>query len=300
MKPDMVSHDQARAALPDKIQNLDELVLPPGSSVADRRQVPLPALLAGDTVAEFVAPLYPRIGPELGAHLTDSNVVLTVAGLKGDTEFFVENISSRDDASRIQGAAEEANRYFRERDVPLSLHVVGEPFQPQVGRSCLMVGMDNHLGIELATKFSRFVGLPIYDKTTGETGLREWHQAFVVWSREIASRYTTDTRTQMEIESNLLSGVVKGYPDIAVIGFTKLLLSGRKLELHDTRIIGTGTYKEAQPNFGYLPENVSDPALRHTIELSGIILSEFYASNWHRAIAQNEEFMRHRKLGKTY
>lgn len=128
--------------------------------------IPIPEAMSGAEVADLVAQLYPVAGSRLGAHLVESNIVLTLAGVRGQTEFFITNPTT-DDKLKM----EELNKVLLSRGISVELD--GDTFvSPTSGETTQMVNLESLRGYERGSRLTTIPGVPPFSASEGWDGLR--------------------------------------------------------------------------------------------------------------------------------
>jgi hypothetical protein len=254
--------------------------LSPAGGAEQNSKAVIPDLLSGAETSRIIASLYDRIGPHCGSLFVEPNVVLTIAGARGHTEFFVEDPQPGDE------------------DDLKGLNEILEPLGMEIPSACelpnskmLCVSLENLRGYERVSKLTRIPIFQPYEASSGWSGWRAWHET--VWKNSDRRGLSLDDHW------NTIAGMTYGYPDRAIRDFNDWLASGRKIEVVFSDVPYAKTYRCAQPNFLYRPEHADDPSIRATLETWGAALRDFYDSPWHRAIAQDPEFLAARKIYDT-
>lgn len=63
------------------------------------RELLIPEPLNSDEIAVLLSEMYSITSPRIGAILVEANYVLTLAGVRGQTEFFIENPTPKDEVT---------------------------------------------------------------------------------------------------------------------------------------------------------------------------------------------------------
>jgi hypothetical protein len=91
-------------------------------------------------------------------------------------------------------------------------------------------------------------------------------------------------------------GVVKGYPDEAILAYLEALgLEGDEETTIDSDLPLARAYECAEPNYCYPPELHDHPAIQAHRQLWNDALCRFYTSPWHRAIRTDPAFTQARR-----
>ncbi len=247
-----------------------------------REERDLPEVLNGKEVAALVEPLFEKVDINTGCHLVDSNVVLTLAGLKPQTEFFIDADNTTEEA--IKEEIEALNSFAGDKGI--QFFTVGKihknPHNPKRA-PFQMVSVENLAGYERISKTTTIPGIAPFDKSVGWDGFPQWWSGVV----EGARRYCQGDEVIME---ELLTGFQKGYPEQAALDFGDYLKTGKVKKLVESHIPHTGIYNEAEPNYDFYPEHANDPNIIVNIEQSGKILEDFYKSGWHTSVEEKLSF----------
>ncbi|HUD45026.1 MAG TPA: hypothetical protein VMR41_05765 [Patescibacteria group bacterium] len=236
----------------------------------------LPKLLNGIEVANVIEEIY-NIAGNLGPRLVEANIVLTLANARGQTEFFIENPKDID-----RGNIEKVNNNLSKEGI-LMYAIEPSFISPSSKKETLMVNIDNFKGYERNSKMTHIPGIPPYDSNTGKKGYKQWIQeaqeglTIAIKSRELIC-------DEADIV-HILSGVIKGYPDIAILDYFYPRRLEIKKEFITSDIPYASLYDGAQPLFNFLPEHINDISIVKTIHTWNRILEEFYNSKWHEYIS---------------
>jgi len=231
-----------------------------------------PEPLSGLETSKIVKEIYDSLGPRLGSYFVESNVVLTIAGARGHTEFYID-YPRPDDDEKLR-----------------SLNGMLEPRGLKISRgtaihdgTLLMVGIESLKGYERVSKLTAFSFYRPFDASQGWDGLDEW-------SVELNKRARQEGISDDDL-LNITCGVRYGYPDIAIRDFLSWLASSKELKYVTSSIPFAGRYKCAEPNFIFLPEHRNNAAIKSTVDLCGTILRDFYDSPWHREREKDPVFL---------
>ena len=232
----------------------------------------------GLEVARMVESIFKQVPLEVAAHLVDSNVVLTLAGLKGQTEFFIDIPNAADDV-KIKAAMNGVGQKLNAFNSDIYADTEGRIFNAASDqRRTWPVSIYNLQALEGATANTKLKGIPIFKKSSGMNGLKQW-------AENAYGNFDSD-----DLDSEIVVGVIKGYPDQAIVDFIDYLKTNRKKKVVDSKIPYTGFYSEAQPNYDFYPEHINDPGIAKNIAQSGEILKAFYESPWHKQVASKLSF----------
>jgi uncharacterized protein len=246
-------------------------------SAAPSTLSPPPEPLSGLETSLIVKEIYDRLGPRLGTYFVEANIVLTLAGARGFTEFYIDYPRAEDD-----NALQALNNTLEPHGLRVSRGL------PIYDGAVSMVGIESLRGFERVSKLTRF---PCYcspfEARSGWDGLREW-------SAQAHKRADQEGLTKDDM-MNITFGVRYGYPDIAIKDFLAWIASSRKIPTMDSSIPFVKRYSCAEPNFLFLPDHRGDPTIRATIDLFGTILRDFYGSPWHRERERDPIFLAARR-----
>ncbi|MDQ7825156.1 MAG: DNA-binding protein [Candidatus Eremiobacteraeota bacterium] len=235
-----------------------------------------PAPLSGRETSKIVAEIYNRLGPRLGSYFVEANIVLTLAGARGFTEFFVAYPRPGDDK-----VLQSLNTMLAPRGLRIGKGI------PLPGCSCMMVGIESLHGFE---RISRLTGFSVYTPFEASSG---W-EALKSWNAQVFKR-AQEQGLKIDDIQDISSGIRYGYPDIAIKDFLEWRASSRKIPMVDSDIPFVKRYQCAEPNFSLKPEHRDDPDVKATVSLFGTILKDFYGSPWHRERESDPIFLAARK-----
>jgi len=257
-----------------------------------KKETKIPESLTGQEVASMVEECYEQLPISLGSRLVDSNVVLTLAGFKPMTEFFIPVLTD-EVLEEIKQGIEKANTFFKKMGIKLA-HV-GKPFNKPTGAKerTQMVSIASLLGSERISKTTQMPGISHFDHRNGFEGLRDWHNR--TWDELEQNQAQNKIPPEYALQG-IVAGINRGYPDRAILDFADWIANGRTRKMQDSNIPHTGTYQEAQPNYDFYPEHADNPAIRQNIDQAGKILADFYQSSWHQRISQEQSFKQIRRL----
>ena len=251
---------------------------------AASKNVPEP--LSGSETAEIISSLYDSAGPRVGAHLVEANSVLTFAGVRGQTEFFIKNPTSEDRESIVKANETVATKGIRIRSV-------GKDLNDPEGKSILMVNVGSLRGHERVSLLTKLPGVKPFNSGSGWEG-------FAKWNSELGRAIDTAQKDRLlpagkEFSSDIHSGIHKGYPDQAILDFCDWLSKGRKPRVIIPDMPLLNLYEGALPLFYFYPEHQYYPNIQSTTQSWNRVLEDFYSSNWHEDIKNNPEFIRARQ-----
>lgn len=249
--------------------------------------------LSGAETAELVAQIYQLAGPRIGPLLVEANIVLTLAGARGQTEFFIANPQPNDweKVAAVKKILESRGIKIRAQDKTFKA--------ASDNKETLIVDVENLKGYEYASHLSRIPGISRFDASTGWEGFREWRIRVSAGLRKaiVENRIPYTENTEGEIQGMIITGISKGYPDTAIYDAIDCwIVHERTYQLADSQIPYVDIYHGAEPNFDFHPDHKNDPTIQQTITSWGKILEDFYASPWHQQIKRNPQFQQTREL----
>lgn len=269
----------------------------PLSNYYEEEKLKLPETLSGLETAKLAESLYSQLDPVIANRLVDPNVVLTLAGLKGVADIpWIEPISTN--GAKIDAVNEqfESRGLFFRYDVDRQVANL-DNFPEDVGSLSLI----NLKGIEKATKQSKLPGMIPYDSRTGLEGYTPWIDSCNASIEAEKEQGRLDPELQTWV---ILSGKVLGYPDQAVMDFEEAIRTDQSEKLKTVKILDevpfANHYRGAIPEFDYRPEHADDTDIVAFRENAINILQEFYDSEWHKSLSENEEFLAARQRGIDY
>lgn len=247
----------------------------------------VPEPLSGIETAEIVSQAYEHVDPRIGSILVESNVVLTLAGARGFTEFYISD-PIPEDFPQINSI----NKVLARKGMRMRPH--DEIFAASSdGQQNRIVGVENLQGYEYSSRLSSIPEVIPFDASSGWAGLETWWGA--VNDAIISVEDFGGLNISREHRTNILAALRYGYPDQAIFDYCDWLEGGRKKRKVRAEIPHAWIYKSAQPLFSYYPEHFDDYGICRTIEEWNKILGEFYNSPWHQNIKENPSFLSERK-----
>jgi len=216
----------------------------------------LPPLLRGAALVELIKNCWLQAGSGPGKFFLHANVVLTLAHCRGETEIYVEGL-----------AASQKDLLLTTAELLKSHGTVFQRIKPP---NLLVFRSRN--GLRRTALQSR---LP---EISACSELRDDHPE---WRSQLAGRLEQGPYFDW---ATVMCGLLRGYPDRALLDFDQWLQSGRSPALEAAPILGADLYKCAQPVFDYLPEHRDDPGIVGVVGLWSEILREFYLSEWHLSV----------------
>jgi hypothetical protein len=248
----------------------------------------------GKQTAELISGIYGDLPPQFRQHLVDSNIVLTLAGLKGFTYGLID-VESEKDVPSMEAGAEKFNEYLKLHDPEVRVLLNPEIQQRRSdGSNFLSIAVENLRGYEQTTKETQLPGVPLFKATNGFDRLEEWQNECVEGLEAAQKEGKIPPEFEVEV---IFQGIELGYPDLAITDFAQWIAKNRSFELEEVPINYAHTYKEAVPMYDVKPEHVTNPSIiRHSQRLSNV-LKGFYESEWHQKVAP--ELISHRQDSHT-
>ncbi len=240
---------------------------------------PIPTPLTGEQTAEIINKMYDKLGPESGQVLVESNVVLTIAGARGHTGFYV-NFPEAGDIEKFMGL----NEVLKGTPIKIECHKFND--------NLLAVCIKNLKGYERISRLTKLEGITPFFADEGWEGLEKWRK------RCLENLEKSGKLPSEENRMIVMDGIRYGYPDQAVRDFLDWINTDRKKYTADSDIPYSSLYSCAQPNFIYYPESEDDEGIRSTVALWGKILREFYQTPFCRELETDTEFIKARLEAK--
>jgi hypothetical protein len=226
------------------------------------------------TAAERIDSWYTTLDPRLGVHLTDPNVVLTLANARSETEFFIRNplVEDAQAFAKLNEITKPQGIEFRTVDL-LKHQGTGEPI--------LGVHLISTAGLEKTISESRLPGVPPFK--AAETSRGDWISSLHIGLEKAKSDGHYPVETDLH---EIYVGLVKGYPDEAILAAS--LHPFR--DLAGTNIRCANFYPCAQPNYYFALKDSA--AIEKHANHWGSILEQYFTSAEHQKLAATPEFMR--------
>ncbi|MDB5178943.1 MAG: hypothetical protein JWN01_886 [Patescibacteria group bacterium] len=240
---------------------------------------------SAERAAERIQAWYSRLEPRLGAYLVDPNVVLTLADARGQTEVYIRG-GTAEDVAPIERLSE-----FTE---PRGVRFQAKMIEGKGGRPVLMMNVESLAGYERTTQNTQVPGVARFDARTGWGGVDDW------WEDAWRVAKATKPGTYFSGDTDPIHapyGVVKGYPDEAVVAVMNERRPGPDEEpklLNTTNVPYSDHYPSAQPNYSY--DSKDEAVVARHVAGWGKILEQYYFSDAHRALAADPEFAAARRV----
>jgi hypothetical protein len=233
----------------------------------------IPDTLTGKEVVKMVANIFNQLPIKLSCRLVDSNVILTLAGLKAHTTIYME-IESQEDVNNLEKEIDKLNNMI---DKHLRFRLAAKPFPKACDPSITvqMITLENLKGWERISKITKILGVPHFESEKGYDYFdNKWYGIFA---------------NNIE-DHQYICGIRYCYPDTAIHDFSDWIEGGRKNKLEDPEIAYVGMYDEATPTFSYYPEHREAIDIQLNIKQIESILEEFYESEWHKQMEDKLSF----------
>lgn len=246
------------------------------------RALLIPEPLNSDEIAALISEMYSIAGSRIGAILVEANNVLTFAGARGQTEFFINNLTQEDIAmiERLAVAVKQKGVSLKAGSV---IARAGKP-------SCLMVNIESLRGYECVSRRTKIPGILPFDSSTDFVGTDQWMRESLA-NLEVEQRKGNLPFTTVRL-SDIPVGIAKGYPDQAVYDATEWSeIHGCQTTVVYSEIEHALKYGGADPNFFFRPDHANDPSILATIKDWSEILGKFYDHSWHQKISRDPEFI---------
>ena len=231
-------------------------------------------------------------GDRLMAHFIEANVLLTIAGIRARTEFFIN--APIEGVRRSLGAL---NRLSPQTRIYFQCEVEATSL---AGTFATAIYVFNSRGLEHSTQHPPIPEIPRY-KAGGtikaSLGVLAWHRAARKSLRKLFTNDETSDRTD-----TLIEGFTRGYPWIACLdgasfprgyGFEE---EAEKRGIVRVKIPHAHLYGGAMPEFDVKKEHISHPDVIKTQKLWDDFLAQFYDSNWHNKLRTSSEFLDERNI----
>ncbi|MBS1990075.1 MAG: hypothetical protein JSS83_06125 [Cyanobacteria bacterium SZAS LIN-3] len=236
---------------------------------------------------------YPILGPKLGVHLTNPNIVLLLENERGlaDLNFYNWSESDVKAISRFNEVA------FKD-GIRISYSK-----SAKIGDAEVDGWFENLTGYDRVSHNTKLPGIIPYEASTGWKGLASWKEKVVeaVVDCSKSGTYTTEidksivpraddyfpTAEGAAVTTAVLRGLAYGYPDSAVY------LPGAKGKAVFTVIPYAEFHRASAPNFSYASDaNLDD--INKKVARWAMLLGEFYHSQDYLKLAKDDKFKKAR------
>lgn len=137
--------------------------------------LPIPEPLSGEETAEIVSQIYETVSPKVISRFVEANIVLTLEGARGQTEFFIDYPTEEDKHQLNQISTLLESRGIRTKHSNKTFK------SPSTGIETLMISLDSLRGYERVSKISHVPGVIPFEAAGGWEGESMWWQK--VWRR---------------------------------------------------------------------------------------------------------------------
>lgn len=228
--------------------------------------------------------IYRACGPRLGAALVQANVVLTLGGYRGQTEFGLVNPSPGDE--RLVPVADLVGRRY---GVRFRTH----PGRDYLDRPLIMVEVESLPGYAYGSAWRAMPGTMGFHERAGWAGLGSWQRK--VYRGVQLARARGEIPALVDV-GHAFTGVIKGYPGVAILRY----LEAVALEVDEETMIDSDlplarAYECGEPNYDFPPDICDHPDILAHRQLWNDALLEFYTSEWHLAIRHDDAFREARR-----
>jgi hypothetical protein len=217
----------------------------------------IPEVLTGERVVEIVKEIFDKLPIILACKLVDSNVVLTLAGLKAESEFFV-------DLNTDLKAINKLNKLTEEH---LDFHIVDKI------SNNWMIRIVNLKGWERISKTTKIPGVNHFESKKG------WNYFHNNWHQNLCKNI-----------GKYVYGIKNSYPDTAIYDLVEWSNETQQRKLQEADIPYIGIYNEVRPTYSFFPEHEYIPDIQENIKQAENILKDFYESKWHKEIENKLAF----------
>lgn len=232
--------------------------------------------------AQLISKLYKELGPRIGSHLVEPNVVITFAGLRGSGNFLMLNLTNTE-----MNNIEKLNQKINKLGIRFLVYI-------DVEHKITDITIHNLKGIEYLSKVSKLPFVKPFDWTRGFDGASLWLNDV----RNKAEKYfniKTEDNLSIEALNHLIIGLLLGYPDQALLDLYNVNIRKNLDVLVPSEIPYANYYDNPQPNFSHLPEHKNEESIVKIKKSWGHLLKDFYTSSWHKSIAKDPYFRQVRK-----
>jgi hypothetical protein len=238
--------------------------------------------LSAQETSFMVYKLYNELGPRIGCHLVEPNVVITLAGLRGNGNFLMHDLTANE-KSKIEG--------LNKKVEPVGIKFfISYDLENEIADIMII----NLKGLEYSSKKSKLPFIKPFNAATGFIGYRKWSDTVT----DNAKKYFNITNDEQEgALMHLMVGLSLGYPDQALLDMYNTVnqeglkgASAGQSSFIYSKISYSDYYDNPQPNFGYLPEHEDEESIVRVKKAWGALLGEFYNTTWAKSLAQDPQF----------
>lgn len=228
--------------------------------------------------------LVSQLPNEVEPYFVNPNIVLTLAGERGQTEDFFESPSS-ETYQALQNASQDQEL------LESGIRITPDPdFNPEAGDN-LILNIESLDGYVEVSERTNIPGIEPFDPAEGWDGVDRWINSN--WANIEQLQQSGEFNPSIEA-GHVVLGVMKGYPDSAILGHLKHLDDETPTEL--SQIPYSDYYDCPQTNFSYPVELADEPDIINRQQRWGQVLERFYTSDYHQRLATDPDFTRHRSV----
>lgn len=186
--------------------------------------------------------------------------------------------------------------------LPLGIRIedFGQDLTDPKGNPLLMINFESLLGFARSSKRSGVPGVPPFDAASGWDGLKLWRRTLVQECKALIEDGTIPF--QQERQDTICTGVVKGYPLLAIYDFCQWLNEGKGYfdprTMCDCTPPAAYVYGGPLPSFACAKAHENDPSITGVIAEWQQFLEDFYQTSWHLKIKEDAEFQAAREERK--
>ncbi len=241
----------------------------------------LPEILEANQVAEIAQAIFESTSFEVGRQFVESNVVLTLSGLKPETEISVL-LEKEMNLPKFSTELDNISDLLEPVGVNI-VQAIGPLTHAFKKKLMAMSAIVNLRGVERTAKLSRFKGMPDFKSSEGFEGYRRWLGKVWQWLQAAQAGGSIPEDYNIQI---IYEGIQLGYPDQAIWDFADALAKGDQSKLTESQreIPDMQRHHGALPTYTYYPEHAQDPNIVKNITTTKQILTDFYASHGYQAI----------------
>lgn len=240
-----------------------------------------------EKLADFYESVRKKVGVKMAARLVEANNVLTIAGIRPQTEFYISRPTEKDYAE-LKELSDLCKVYgiYIDTDKGEFTHPRGFPM--------LAIGIHSFKALEDLPKDFSVFKFPIYNRKTRIEGLRKWQMEALGAIKAAQEKGSIAKEYDPE---HIFIGLIKGYPLVAVLDAAAVIARNKILseELEETRLPSADLYGGARSEFSFAKEHKNHPDIVATVARWERTLQDFYATKWHKRIASNDAFKKARR-----
>lgn len=235
--------------------------------------------LKTETAVDAISNVDQKAGSDLIPYLVEPNVVLTLAGERGQTEFFIDSTDPK-----YEKAITAANEVLAEKGIYIhdgGVHIGAN------GKESRIVGVYSAEGLHKTSSETEIPGIEEFDASAGFDVER--YKSWCFNSVEGVKAAQAEGRVPGGLGAeHIVVGVDKGYPDKAILGYAEHPDDYENMT--SSNVEYADYYQCAEPNYDYPKSLESDPDIIGQQKRWGETLKSFYNSEWHKVKSATEEF----------